>query len=237
MANMFTNAAVIPAKESAPSKAKNRLQIEIEGIKMYGLLVAAEKAIVGLKETWKTVVTPEALDQFALDGGALGRKPENFQAFEPGSVKYKAMCILGKRSSASKLDDQEQSVMRAAGIETQVVEDRPETFIFNPKYATDGALLEKIAAAISGIDGVPADLIMKQESTKKVVTTEKSLDQVFALKTPDGKPDVARIKNLMSIAGTFSLKPTVDDFDLSATLEEIRQTIVADEDAAAKETA
>lgn len=211
--NLFTNAATVPAKET---KAKTKkVTTEIEGLEMYGVLDATEKAIKALKDTYRTIVEPQINDVFVAAGAKRGERPDNFKGTE-GTVT--ASCELRKRSAASALSTAEIEVCKDNGIEVEVVEDRPETFIFNPAYVNDSKMLEKISKAITKIDGIPADLILKQDSTKKTVVTEDGLKKVFT-------KDEATIRKLLSIVGTLAIKPTVENYDLGEALEKIKKVV------------
>lgn len=212
--NLFTNAAVVPAKEATAKKSKAASH-EIEGFGMYGKLIAAGKAIEGLVATYRTIIEPQIIDVFVADGVKHKKRPENFKGKE-GDVT--GSCELRKRSSASALSPAEKEICDKHNIKTEVVQDRPETFIVNPEYANDMKLLAAVSDAVSKIKGFPTDFFLKQEATKKTVITEEGLDSIFTKEADE-------IRILMSIAGTLAVKPKVADFDTVEVLEEIKTMI------------
>lgn len=221
--NIFANAKTIAAPAPSAKKAK-KVQAHIDGLEMYALLDATEKSIKTLKETYRSVVDPQVTDEFVATGMLIKRQPDNFEGTDGAAT---ASCEIRKRSSASGLDAAELAACKEHGISTERAVSTPEAFIFNPAYMNDSALMERISKAISGIKGIPADLILKQEETFKNVTTEKSIDEVFAL------GDEKLVRQLLPIVSTPALKPKYSGFDLAEALTTIHDEIVEEEEAAA----
>lgn len=200
--NLFTSAKTLPAKAAKAKKAEVPA-IEIEGLENYAALDALEKAVKTLKETARVAVTDAATDIFVNTGTKINAKPENFKAMEGNAT---ASIQLKQRSSASGLTEIEAAQLDEAGIPTQVVEDRPETYIFNPAHlewlAKNGAAVSKALIKL----GAPDDVIQLQESTKKTVTTAESLDVLFA------KP-AKTINELIAIVGSIAVRPSFEDQD------------------------
>jgi hypothetical protein len=200
--NLFTSAKTLTAKAPKAKKAEAPA-IEIEGLENYAALDALEKAVKTLKETARVSVTDAAKDIFVNTGTKINAKPENFKAKEGNAT---ASIQLKQRSSASGLTDIEIALLDKADIPTQVVEDRPETYIFNPAHlewlAKNGAAVSKALIKL----GAPDDVIQLQESTKKTVTTAESLDVLFA------KP-AKTINELIAIVGSIAIRPSFEDQD------------------------
>ncbi len=197
--NLFTTAKTVVKKETA-KKAK-AAEVEIEGLEIYAAIDATEKALKALKETARTKVTETAREIFIANGAEKGGKPENFNGKEGQAT---ASIQLRQRSSASGLSDIEIEQLTKAGIPTEVVEDRPETFIFNPEHLDwlnkNGKEISKALIKL----GAPADVLLFQESTKKTVTTDESLKTLFT------KP-VKVIRELFDVVGTFAIRPSLKD--------------------------
>jgi hypothetical protein len=204
MTNLFATAKTIPAKKTVAGKPA-KPEIRVEGLALYAEIDALEKTLAALKETAKTQVHSVMKDYFVANG------PENFKGVDGLST---ASLELRKRSSTSALNEPEQLLMAANGIPMQEVEDRPETFIINPDYKDDAALLKKASAALSKVKDLPSDFLQYQQSTKKIVTTEDSINQIFKLNDKD------RIRELLSIVGTLAVKPKT-----AKPIEEIVDTI------------
>ncbi len=200
--NLFTSAKTVAAKTSKAKKA-TAPAIDIEGLENYAALDALEKAVKTLKETARAAVNTAAKDVFVDAGTKINAKPENFKGKEGNAT---ASIELKKRSSASGLSDIEIEQLAKAGIPTEEVADRDETYIFNIAHldwlAKNGAAVSKALVKL----GAPADIIQLQEASKKTVTTTESLDVLFT------KP--AKIVNeLLTIVGTIAIKPSFEDQD------------------------
>jgi hypothetical protein len=202
--NMFETAAKVPAK--APSNKRPDVEVGIVGLEDYAQVCVIEKSIKSIKETLRVDIDDQVLDWFTDQGMKVGRHPDNFKGVE-GLAK--GSCEVRKRSSASGLDEVEQALLSRHNIPTQVVSDRPDTFIINPAYADlskeeNKKLLEAVSAALAKVKGLPEDFLLKQEATTKVVTTDASLNEVY--KASD---DAAVVKRLLSVVGVAAVKPSV----------------------------
>lgn len=200
--NLFTSAKTVAAKTSK-AKKPTVPAVEVEGLENYAALDALEKAVKTLKETARATVNTASKEIFVDAGTKINAKPENFKGKEGNAT---ASIELKKRSSASGLSDIEIEQLAKAGIPTEEVADRDETYIFNPAHlewlAKNGAAVSKALIKL----GAPADIIQLQEASKKTVTTTESLDVLFT------KP--AKIVNeLLTIVGTIAIKPSFEDQD------------------------
>jgi hypothetical protein len=206
MSNLFAEAKKVPAKKAAAKKAEEP-RVETAGLEVYAAIDALEKQLKALKAT----VRPE-LDALMI-GHFVNNGPENYKGEEGQAT---ASLELRKRSSASALNDSEQELLADSNISTEVVEDRPETYIINPAYAGDAKLLKKVSDAISKVAGLPTDFLQFQESTKKTVVTETSMTEVFRLN------DKTTIASLIPVVGTLAIKPKT-----TASVKELMTTIAA----------
>lgn len=197
--NLFTTAKVVPTTQ-ANSKAPKKVEVEIEGLERYAALDSLEKIIKTLKVTYKGVLETSMIDHMVYEGRQIKRRPENFRGVEGAAS---ASCELRKRSSASALSAEERMLLDKLGVEYEVVDDVVETFVINPVYKDDSALLEKVSKALSTVKGLPADFIQKVEGASRAIVDEKSLDQVFT------KSDAAA-RQLINVVGTLAVKPTIN---------------------------
>lgn len=224
--NVFANAKTHTKAAKAAAKP-DKQKVEIEGLSAYAALDAVEKAVKALKETDRAPINEQMLDHFVAEGLRIGRRPENFRGIEDATFhnpesdtdesgfESSASMELRARSTASALDEAAQGLLLANGIPVEEVEDRPETFIVNPAYANDAKVLEDVSKALSKIKGLPADFIMKQESTKKVVVAEGSLDAVFA----DRTRDPGLVRELLKVVGVLAVKPKLTATDIFSAIK------------------
>lgn len=213
--NLFTSAKVVPTKQ-ATSKSKKKHTAEITGLEIYAQIEAAIKTLEGLKETYRVSCETDMIDEFLQEGRAIHRRPENFEGYEGIAT---ASCELRKRSVRSGLTEAEIDLLQRHDIEMEKVADTVETFIINPAYVNDGALLGKVSAAISKVKGVPEDFIQLQQGSYKTVPTEKALDQIFA----GPSAEVTRV--LIKVVGTLALKPKVADLDVAQALKDLAKLV------------
>lgn len=197
--NLFKTASVIAAKPVAGKKPIVRA-ILIEYLEVYAAIDHTTKWLKGIAEVVKTSVVDAAKAKFIADGIAKKAKPDSFDGKEGDAT---AKLIIGKRSSASGLNDVEKELAAKYNVPVEVVADRPETFIINPEHLDwinkNGA---KVSAALMKL-GAPQDIIKFQETTTKTVTTEDSIDYVF--RTYHEKPEI--IEALLPVVASISVKP------------------------------
>jgi hypothetical protein len=206
MNNLFATAKKVPAKTATAKKSVEA--VTVTGLELFAEIDALEKTLEALKATARSVVVSEMVAYFAKNG------PENFkgaEGFATGSLE------LRKRSTTSGLNEQEQLLLAAHKIPTQVVEDRAETYIVNPTYKDETLLLKKASATLSKIKDFPEDFFLYQESTKKTVVTENSITEVFKLN------DLDTIKSLIPVVGTLAIKAKT-----TKALDKIIETVAAE---------
>lgn len=202
--NLFKNAKTLEAKGATAKKAAKTKTL-VEGLELYAAIDHASKWLKTLLETAKSAVAESVTDKFIADGINDEVKLANFDGEEgkaTGNIQLK------KRSSASGLNDIELAILDRYDISVKEVEDRPETYIINPVHlgwlAKNG---DKLSKFISKLDDAPADLFLFQESTKKTITTDTSIDEVFQKYA--SKPHM--IRHLLPVVTTLAIKPTFDE--------------------------
>lgn len=220
MPNLFETAAVTESKKPAAGKKSKKATVHIEGLETLASIVALKKALEALEETYRANAKDQAAEQFIGEGTALKRRPENFKGVEGDAT---ASCELRQRSSASALSEIEQDLCRKYNVATEVREDMVETFIINPEYKDDVALLEKVSKALERVPGLPPKFLLRQVPNRKVVVAEESLDQVFNL-------PAKVVRQLLPVVGTLAVKPQLGHVDLAAILERITPILCVEED-------
>lgn len=213
MAGMFDTTKKVATATKA--KAKTKLEVQTPGLQDYAAIDAAIKALTALKETTGAAIKSQMLDQFVELGAATKTRPESYTGIEGEAT---ASLELRARASSSALSVDEVELLTEKGIPTQVVTATVETFIINPAYAEDPAVLAKIEKALKSVKGIPEDLFLKQDGQSKTVLAENALDAVF-------KHDEDTIADLLSITSVMAIKPKLATDDLNEALKLISAVI------------
>lgn len=186
----MANILGVKTVKAAPKAALADARIATPGLDLYATIDAMIKNLFTLKDTAREEIERQMVDQFYSNKGV------NYKAEDTAST---ATLMWTKRNSRSSLSDIELEMLAGTGISTEVVEDRPETYIINPTYAENVTMMKKAQEALKKA-GLPADILMYQESTKKTVTTENSKTELMKLN------DEETIKKLIPIVGTLMVK-------------------------------
>lgn len=177
-ANLFEKAkAAQPAKPKAKGKVKP--EINVEDLRLYAALNAAQKTIETLVESLKESVNSQALEAFLNS-----QKKDSINGVDGDT---NASLQLRKRTSRSVLSDQEQAVLAELGIDIEKSAD--SRFYINNRYAEDMDLLGKVSAALEGI--VPDDFL--GHTGDKYVVGDKAVVQALELDDVDTRRDVLKI--------------------------------------------
>lgn len=194
--NIFNAAKAKPIK--APAKGKP----EVETIEMSGVeRLAAIRVLMGaLKEAEAQVsaqVKQTMVQHFVTRGVELQSRPPNFKATDG---QAEASCQLQVRGTALRPD--EATLMQEHGIPLNEVHKKEETFIINPLYANNSALLRKVNKALQGVPGLPSDFIQHQKDVEY-----KATDETLVALFQKGNNLVA---NLLGTVATPACKPTME---------------------------
>lgn len=215
MANLFKKAAPVTAEAKGTKKSK-KAEHHISGLQQLAELDALIKSASALKASLEAEVKEAALEIAIENAG--GKKPESFRGVDgiaSASLEFR------KRSSASSLSQSEVDLLSEHGISAERVEVTKHLYAINPAYAADDSLLEKVSAALEGI--VPDDFIMVQEGKDKYIVNDAAVDKAFAVKAP-----VEVIKTVI----TQAIKPKLEQTDLGAIIDDLRDVIAASADIA-----
>ena len=196
---MFSNAQTLKTAKS--SKKADAVTVALPGVEALASIDAVIKALTTIKATVEAEVKSRAAIEFIKAGSEKKAKPENFKASEGVAT---ASVQLKKRASNSTLSAEEVALLTNAGVSFETVEEVVSTFVINPAYKDDQALLGKVEKALKGVKGIPEDFILLQEGKSKTITTDASLDEVFKL----GQD---QIKLLLPVVSTIAVKPTIED--------------------------
>lgn len=229
--DFFGNAAVAPVVQAAKKGKKEKDTVEMgESYDALQTINWVIKALSAAAKTIETEVKGTMLDRFLEIGAKIKKRPESFKGVgvvetEDGEKVSGGTCMLNKRSIRSVLTAEEQAILTQHGISfDDNVEVPPveEHFRFNPEYLGDRELMQKLNVALSGVKGLPADLIQKVPAQAGVitqVTNDLTLDQIFELKTDEGtKAMLVKLAGTLAIRGTSKVKTLNEAFKILADL-------------------
>lgn len=199
--------AVAPAEKK--TKASKRDVVSIKGLETYAAIDAAIKALSSLKELHGQQIDQSVISHFVTVGAKRASRPENFTGTDNEAT---ASCEMRKRSIRSPLSSFDLAILADHKIPVETHEVGVETFIINPAYAGDEALLGKVEKALNKVPGIPEDFIMQQNSVKTSVVSDETVKAVFA--TGDAK----KIEILLPLVTSIALKPTMSDMKKVASI-------------------
>ena len=210
----FGGVGVIEAKK--PSKKTDAKEIVTKGI----LKLAAYDVVMDTLKVERADLETDikgTAKALAIEVGCATKvRPDNYTGTED---KASASIEVRKRSSNSKLSDEEITNCKEWGIETQVVEDTVEAFVINPEAdAKHMAALEKLIGDAIKAGKLPSTIILKQEGVKRTLLADNALDTLFT------KPrDV--VEKAFSMCGTQAVGKTKFPGTLADALKLIEQDI------------
>ncbi len=207
--NKFTAAKANPTKKAAPGKKPEVLPIEVKGYANYAQFDALEKSAKTMKEVARTPVIA------AMEAQFIKNKGENYKACDGGAL---GTLMFNKRSSASGLSDIEQELLTKYEIPMVTIEGE---FKLNTG-GVSAKKLQEVSDAIDKVKGLPDNFIEYSEEKARVVTSDKSIEEVFKLNDPDV------IKQLMPVVGTYMIKPGANDFEQEALIVNAIQSMGLD---------
>lgn len=214
MSNMFDKAKIAEPKKAKGKKSKGR-EVAVKNLNQLASIKAVLAALEGMAKTTEAEIKTQMAEEFVTEGCAIGRRPENFKGIDKGAT---ASCQIRKRSSRSVLTEGEVELLEANGVEYETIDDVEDTFVINPAYAGDSALLQKVSKKLEGIKDLPEDFIQHQEGKSRRVATDASVEQIFTL-----KPEVT--SELLDVVATLAIRPKLDNADLKSCLERISKVI------------
>lgn len=217
--SMFDSTKKVTTTAKA-AKGKTKLEVETAGLQDYAAIDAAIKSLTALKETTGSAIKSQMMDKFVELGVELGARPESYTGVEGAAT---ASLELRARATTSALSIEEVELLTENGIPTKTIVSTVETFIINPTYAENSALLSKIEKALKGIKGIPDDLFLKQDGSSKTVLGDDALEILFKNQDED------TIADILPVISVPAIKPKLATDDLSVALKLITNMIGAEE--------
>jgi len=198
--NMFEQADEA-AKTEAPAKGKGKgRSVIVRGLKKLAVLKTVVKTLQALCDTTQPEVYSAVNEEFIKEGQAAGKQPENFTATEDSA---EASAQLRKRSTRSPLTEEAQATLTDHGITLGKIIDRKALYAVNEKYERD----QKVLAEVSKfLEKRWPDFIVKQTEISRAVTTEDTIDEVFAK-----IKDTERLHQVLPLVSDLALKITDED--------------------------
>jgi len=208
-ANPFANAKVIAAVKS--TKKDDKKKVQIDGLNTLANIDAVMKALKAMRDTVEVDIKTAQKDYFVAEAVRTGTRPDNFRGIDGNAS---ASCELRTRGTNSPLNPEEVKLCKEYGLPTATETSVQETFIINPEYLGNGALLERVGAAIAKVKDIPEDFIKKQEAVSKTVVDAKALEVLCATK------DANKISTLLGVVGVLALK-VGGDVDMANALKTV----------------
>jgi hypothetical protein len=202
MAKIDFFAQAAPATAKGKKKADTKARIATPDLMALASLDAVAKSIKTMREQLDESVKGTMADYFTKAGVARGARPENYKGFEDVA---EASLELRCRSTASPLDETQQAMLEAEGIDTETM----TTFALNNDVLTP-QVMALVQKALNGVPGIPTNLF---NVTSKVVVAENALNQLFT------KGDT-KARALLEVCGVLAVKPKIAE-EFNETLDRV----------------
>lgn len=224
--NGFAFGAAPKVDTTSKAKKSDRVVVAMKHIADFGAIDAMKTILDSVGDVLEAEIKGEMQTYFIEKGCAAKAKPDNFIADEDG---HTANCQLRRRSSASVLTDDELAILESKNIPVEPKEITAGTFVFNPAYLNDGALMAKIEEALRGIPGLPTDIIQEQVGKTVQVVSDASITAAFQL-TPEECAEVLPILTTKSLGPKFNviagdITPVIDRISKVLAMPQFADTI------------
>ena len=214
--NLFAKAKEQAIKQvDKGSKKKAVPEYNIEQLNDLAAIDAVMKSLDTMRTTIEQDIKGQMMSIFVDEGTKRKTRPKNFRGTD---TRSSASCELKKRTSRSRLTQEEVDLLTKFGVSYDTSTDVTTTFIINPNYADDMSLLETVSKLLEG--HVPSDFIQMQQGVEIRSVSDRSLDQVFE-STDVSRRDMA---NLLKTVGTLSLKPIYEG-DVTNAIEYVKDLL------------
>lgn len=210
--NIFKTAKVIKAPKANSKPA--RAEIDIDGIEEFAAVDSMWKNLETIRETLEVKIKEDVIGRFIEMGVRLLKRPDNFIGVEG---RGSASCELRKRTSKSALKDDEKEILNKHKIPYGEDEVKVQTYIINPEYLDNEALMSKVSKALERV-GLPSDFILFQEGVTNHVVEDASLEAAFRLKAD-------ALAEVLPILTTVALKPKLENTDLKEILNTVHKSL------------
>lgn len=221
----FANAKSVPAK--APKSKKPELEtVEVEGMEAVASLKVVIDSLKAIHDSKMAEVKERMVAYFATTGIKTKKGPANFRGVEG---EASASCELRRRAVTSPLTEDEITLCAAHNVPVEEVIDTVETYIINPEYLNDPAVMGAVEAALKKAKGIPADLFMKQEEKKKTVVADGCFDALFGSKLTKADAEA-----MLGVIGVPAVKATLNSDNIADAFAVAQRLLVPVEAEAAE---
>lgn len=211
MSEIFKNAKLSPASKAAkapkpPKEQKKKAEpIVVEGLLAFVGCSEAMSLIKDMQTDLEAPIKEKLVSQFITDGMAEKTVPKNFKITDVIKdeadeilTQANATATLVSKSASTELKDEEIAVLKKHKIPFLTINKVDDTLVINPAYADDQEMLAKVAEALSLVDDLPKDFIMRQRIKKRTIDPDKTMQKLFT-KTADVIREVLPIVASISI--------------------------------------
>ena len=220
--NMFDMAPVVEVK-APESKDKKSREVNLgTSLDYLAAINALTESLMSVKTVYEQEIKTQMLEDFVDTSMAKERRADNFTGKGPNS---QANCQMKKRSSASKLSEEEVALLKSNGIsvDTAIVsEEIPEHFYFNPEILSNPEIAAIISEKLSEIPELEGkQVIIKQAKRDKVtkeIVSDNSFDEIARLK------DRELVKQLLSIVSSLAIKDKLNTQDMDVVMDLVRKS-------------
>jgi hypothetical protein len=214
--NMFEKAKAnaVPAEQK---KGKGKVPtVEIPELHLLTSLGIVLQTVRTLYATVEGKVKATVKEKFIEMGTSEKHQPKNFEGVDG---EARASCQLKKRSSTSTLSEEEKAILEKFKLSFKKDVKQQGAYIVNPVHAGNQEYLEKAAKHL-GKAGLPEDFIIWQPEVYSIVTTDESIEEVFA-RVSDPKD----IHMLLDVVASLALKPNLDG-DPTEAIREVTKILL-----------
>ena len=216
-----TIGTIVTAKPAKKTGAPEKVMTGIADLTAIGRVIAD-------LETAESVVDQEvreaATKLFLDDGCAIKSRPQNFHGCEieiVDSIELRHSVSVELRNYGSGLSAEAQELAIEHNVPVERVDTVPATYIINPAYATDMAMMTKLLTALNAAvttGELPTDILQRQEGQSKVVTNERTIPAIFAMEREKAEMLLPVFSTLAVGKGKFGSLPGRED-DLTPALD------------------
>jgi hypothetical protein len=175
--SFLASLAVVQGPVSPGSKRKETAAEPCPGLTVYAALDKVKKEIEAILKGSPLKALVKA--HFVTAGRAAKRTPTSYNTVD-GDGKATANNQLVRKNESQNVDGDDVALCNDLGIDLFKKVIVPGAVIVNPKYMDETDALEKLGEMAKKA-GFPADFFMLQNEVSKMVATDESLDNVFAL--------------------------------------------------------
>lgn len=193
--DLFGSAAV-EVKVVKKKSAKPTVAVS-ENLDILAWMDTVIDTVSGARAFYEAEVKLEARKIYIDRGMQQKSQPENLSLMAP--EESTASAEFRKRSSMSKLTDEQIAVLEANSIPYETAVIKEEHYFFNPELINNPATRQAISKALANVPELKnQQVLMKQEKEVKYIVADESLNRAFA--QVDKRSMLEAILDIVSVA-------------------------------------